>query len=255
MDIIQSIKEKLNEIERTENVHIIMAVESGSRSWGFESPDSDYDVRFIYVRRTEDYLKLVPVRDVIEWQLDDVYDISGWDLKKALLLLYESNPTMHEWCKSPIVYKESQLAQPLRELTRECFLPKKLLYHYVSMAENNYRTHLTGEKVRLKKYFYALRPVLAAHWVVEDQSAPPMLFEDLVDAKLPPKLLPIVQKLLKQKRQTSELGSGEHIPELDAYIHGEIEILKQLAAQQENRKNDWAKLDAFFQSAVLESGQ
>ena len=85
MNITALIKQKLNEIEKIENVQIIMAVESGSRAWGFASPDSDYDVRFIYVREAEDYLKLKPLRDVIEWQLDEVYDISGWDLKKALL--------------------------------------------------------------------------------------------------------------------------------------------------------------------------
>ena len=83
MDMEQIIREKLVEIENKENVRIIMAVESGSRAWGFASPDSDYDVRFVYVRNLEDYLKLEKTRDVIEWQLDDTLDISGWDLKKG----------------------------------------------------------------------------------------------------------------------------------------------------------------------------
>ena len=83
MDMEQVIREKLAEIENKENVRIIMAVESGSRAWGFASPDSDYDVRFVYVRKLEDYLKLDKTRDVIEWQLDDTLDISGWDLKKG----------------------------------------------------------------------------------------------------------------------------------------------------------------------------
>lgn len=64
------IEQKLKEIEEEENVKIILAVESGSRAWGFASPDSDYDVRFIYVRETKEYLKLNEIRDVIEWQLD-----------------------------------------------------------------------------------------------------------------------------------------------------------------------------------------
>ena len=85
-DITAQIKNKLAQIEFTENAQVIMAVESGSRAWGFASPDSDYDVRFIYVRRPEDYIRLNPLRDVIEWQLDDVYDVSGWDLQKALRL-------------------------------------------------------------------------------------------------------------------------------------------------------------------------
>ena len=118
-EIVKRIKEKLVEIEKVENVQIILAAESGSRAWGFASPDSDYDVRFIYIRKPEDYIRLNPVRDVIEWQLDDVYDVSGWDLQKALRLLHESNPALHEWCTSPIVYREDERADALRELSKE----------------------------------------------------------------------------------------------------------------------------------------
>ena len=118
-EIVKRIKEKLVEIEQVENVQIILAAESGSRAWGFASPDSDYDVRFIYIRKPEDYIRLNPVRDVIEWQLDDVYDVSGWDLQKALRLLHESNPALHEWCTSPIVYREDERADALRELSKE----------------------------------------------------------------------------------------------------------------------------------------
>ena len=96
---------KLAEIEQHENVRIIYAVESGSRAWGFASPDSDYDVRFIYVHSKEFYLKLEKTRDVIEWQLDETLDINGWDLQKTLRLLHKSNPTVFEWNQSPIVYK------------------------------------------------------------------------------------------------------------------------------------------------------
>jgi len=96
---------ELEKIERVENVRIIHAVESGSRAWGFASPDSDYDVRFIYVRDMRHYMKLEKTRDVIEWQLDEVLDINGWDLQKALRLLHSSNPTLFEWSNSPIIYK------------------------------------------------------------------------------------------------------------------------------------------------------
>ena len=101
--ITREIERKLKEVEEKENVTVIMAVESGSRAWGFASKDSDYDVRFLYVRRREDYLKLQPPRDVIEWQLDEVLDINGWDIRKALVLLYKSNPTLFELCNSPNV--------------------------------------------------------------------------------------------------------------------------------------------------------
>lgn len=78
-NIEEVIQEKLREIELRENVKVLYAVESGSRAWGVASPDSDYDVRFIYVRNQKDYLRLDEVRDVIEWQLDEVLDINGWD--------------------------------------------------------------------------------------------------------------------------------------------------------------------------------
>ena len=102
LDIIQK---KLGEIEAQEHVKILHCVESGSRAWGFASPDSDYDVRFVYLRRREDYLRLEGIRDVIEWQLDDVLDINGWDIQKYLRLLYKSNPTVFEWDLSPVVYR------------------------------------------------------------------------------------------------------------------------------------------------------
>ena len=75
------IQEKLHEIEKRENCRILLAVESGSRAWGFASPDSDYDVRFIYVRDKESYLKLNRPRDVIELPINDVLDINGWDVE------------------------------------------------------------------------------------------------------------------------------------------------------------------------------
>lgn len=251
IDIIAQIKNKLAEIEVTENVKVIMAVESGSRAWGFESPDSDYDVRFIYARKPEDYIRLNPVRDVIEWQLDDVYDVSGWDLQKALRLMHGSNPALHEWCNSPIVYMENEFAKSLRELAAECFLPKKALYHYISMTRHNYNTYLTGNDVRIKKYFYALRPVLAARWVADNGTPPPMLFDELVSSELHPELLPVVKNLVRVKKETSELGTGPKIPELDQYIREQMELMQKAADKAENLKNDWSKLEEFFRSTVL----
>ena len=140
----KKILEELRKIEAAEEVKIIMAVESGSRAWGFASPDSDYDVRFIYVRKQEDYLRLEGMRDVIEWRLDETLDISGWDLKKALQLIYKSNPTIFEWCASPIVYMENEAFAKIKALLPQYFSVKKSLYHYWHMAETNYREYLKG---------------------------------------------------------------------------------------------------------------
>ena len=161
------IEEQLKEIEEKENVKIIYCVESGSRAWGFASPDSDYDVRFIYVRNKEDYLKLNKNRDVIEWRLDDVLDINGWDIQKALRLLYKSNPTLIEWSMSPIVYKTTPQWEKISGIVSQYFLEKTGVYHYLSMAKGNYREYLKTDEVKLKKYFYVIRPILACKWILD----------------------------------------------------------------------------------------
>lgn len=135
--------EKLREIEQKEQVTILHAVESGSRAWGFASPDSDYDVRFIYVRPAEYYLKLEKTRDVIEWQLDERLDINGWDLQKALRLLHSSNPTLFEWNNSPIVYKTTEEWAEIRIEINNYFLARSGLYHYLNTA-----TTTTGTQSR-----------------------------------------------------------------------------------------------------------
>lgn len=247
MKMREIIEQKLREIEEREQVKIILAAESGSRAWGFASPDSDYDVRFIYVRQPEAYLRLRPMRDVIEWQLDDVLDINGWDVKKALQLLKKSNPTMFEWCNSPIVYKKSEEFRELEKLLPQYFSVKKSLYHYWNMADNNRRTYLGGKEVKLKKYFYMLRPILAADWIIEKKSPPPVLFEDLVRTQLPEKLKGEVERLSKQKRETSELGTAPAIPVIEEYIEESLDKIKALAEGLEDRPDcGWEALEQCF---------
>lgn len=170
-DIIKEIEQKLLEIEKNENVIVLHAVESGSRAWGFASPDSDYDVRFIYVRRKEDYLKLNESRDVIEWQLDEVLDINGWDLKKVLKQFYRGNATLFEWSRSPIVYKTTELWKQIYDEVKSYFSVKVAAYHYYGTAKSIYIQYLQEESVKYKKYFYALRPLLAVKYIQEYQSS------------------------------------------------------------------------------------
>lgn len=156
----KKIKEQLRRIEDAENIKILLAVESGSRALGFASPDSDYDVRFVYIRSLEDYLRLDAIRDVIELPIDDVLDINGWDLQKTLRLLHKSNPTLFEWFSSPIVYKKTEFSDKFRDLMMHYFSPKKTLYHYVSMAEGNYREYLKGDLVKAKN----ISTLCARYW-------------------------------------------------------------------------------------------
>lgn len=240
------ILKQLQEIEEKENVKIIMAIESGSRAWGFASLDSDYDVRFIYVRKAEDYLKLEGVRDVIEWRCDDLLDINGWDIKKALQLLHKSNPTIFEWCASPIVYMESEEFSWLKEILPQYFSAKKGLFHYWHMASTNYREYLKGDMVRIKKYFYVLRPILAAKWILDRKQAPPMRFDELVEAQLEEELKPELERLLEMKKVMSELGMAPKIPVFNDYIEYELPGIKVMAEGMEENKADWLPLNELF---------
>lgn len=246
------IAEKLVEIERTQNVRIIHAVESGSRAWGFASPDSDYDVRFIYVRPLEYYLRLEQTRDVIEYQLDETLDINGWDLQKALRLLYKSNPTIFEWNNSPVIYKTSPEWQRVNNIINNYYNSKHGVYHYLSMAKSNYREYLKTDIVKLKKYFYVIRPVLACKWIIDKNSPPPMLFSELCDAQLEPYMKPYIDKLLNLKINTPEISMGKRIDEVNNYIESNIDKLERtISDMPESKYNDWKALDEIFRSFLI----
>jgi uncharacterized protein len=145
---------ELRAIEEAHSVTVLFACESGSRAWGFASPDSDYDVRFVYVNRLPWYLTVHPQRDVIEVPISGELDISGWDLRKALGLLHKSNPTLLEWMQSPIQYLRHDATAGLAALVPQVFSPIRSYHHYLSMAKKNFRGYLQGDVVRYKKYFY-----------------------------------------------------------------------------------------------------
>lgn len=244
--IKEIIDEKLDEIEKRENVKILHCVESGSRAWGFPSPDSDYDVRFIYVRPKEYYLRLDKAKDVIEWQLDDTLDINGWDLQKALRLLHKSNQTLFEWNNSPIIYRTSDEWDVISKVFDRHFNVISGLYHYLSTAKSNYREYLKGDSVRLKKYFYVLRPLLACEYIRDNMAPPPMLFEELL-CYLDGDVLCEVRNLLEQKKITSELGDGKKISCINEYIERKIEEFdKYVSVITPKKKNDWDELNKLF---------
>lgn len=250
------IKQKLLEIEKAENVRILHAVESGSRAWGFASPDSDYDVRFIYVRPEKDYLRLEEIRDVIELPINDMLDINGWDLKKALRLLYKSNPTLFEWFSSPIVYLETEFAECFKSVMTDYFSAKKSLYHYISMAEGNYREYLRGDMVKAKKYFYVLRPLLACRWVIDKETPPPMLFSELAAEELPFFLKNEVDKLLKLKMESPEIKEIPRINALNTFLDAEISDIKStICEMKEMQYNNWEKLNSLFLNTLRDEGQ
>ena len=246
-DIVKEINEKLDEIEAKDNVRILHAIESGSRAWGFASPDSDYDVRFIYVRRREDYLRLDEPRDVIEWQLDDVLDINGWDLKKALKQFARGNATLFEWSGSPIVYRTTDEWSRIREVSKQYFSEKSAVYHYYGTANSTYQEYLQGDTVRYKKYFYALRPLLAAEYIEKYHTAPPVLFDDLLKLDLDPELKTAIDELLEAKKRTTEKEENPQMPVIKRYIEEEIQKQKVIADElADDHNRNWSALDKVF---------
>lgn len=251
MTVKEIISEKIKDIEQKENIRIIHAVESGSRAWGFASPDSDYDVRFIYVRPKEYYLRLDKTRDVIEWQLDDTLDINGWDLKKALVLLHSSNPTLFEWNQSPIIYKTTPEWQQIACIINDYFVEKSGLYHYLNTAKRNYNEFLLGETVKYKKYFYVLRPILACKWIIKEGTPPPMLFSELCERYLDDSIRDDVEKLLEIKIKTPEKSFGEPFGGLNFYIEQSLEEISNLIESLPHTpRENWEELNSIFVSML-----
>lgn len=245
------IKSKLKEIEEKENIKILHSVESGSRAWGFASPDSDYDVRFIYVRPKEFYLRLDKTRDVIEWQLDDTLDINGWDVSKALTLLHKSNPTLFEWNSSPTVYKTTKEWESIATIINKYFAPKSGLYHYLSTAKSNYREYLKGETVRLEKYFYVLRPLLACKWILAEGTPPPMLFSELMDKYIDESIRADVLKLLDLKMNKPEIAEGKRFEKINEYLNKSIlEIEEQIKNLPSSYEKSWDELNKVLLSVL-----
>jgi predicted nucleotidyltransferase len=206
-EIVEIITAKLLKIEKEHNVKILYAVESGSRAWGFESTDSDYDVRFVYVHPKNWYLNILPKRDVIEYPIVDEYDFSGWDLRKTLFLVNKSNPVIFEWLKSPIVYyKDKFFYDVIEKIAKEYFSPVSSVYHYLHMADGNYRHYFQENEVKIKKYFYVLRPLLACLWIENYNETPPLEFEKLITQITDKALLNGITELLTRKKSGIEMG-------------------------------------------------
>jgi predicted nucleotidyltransferase len=173
------ILEKLNEIERDHSIEILFAVESGSRAWGFASPDSDYDIRFVYKHNADWYLNLWEQKDTMQFMTEDDLDGSGWDIRKTLKLLSKSNASLIDWLFSPIVYKSSDtLLEEMKALAQKNFNPVAGFFHYHSMCKN-FEESLDSEEMTLKSFFYAIRTALCANWIYKKEKIPPVKFQEL----------------------------------------------------------------------------
>ncbi|MBS0525801.1 MAG: nucleotidyltransferase domain-containing protein [Proteobacteria bacterium] len=250
VEVRANIDRRLAGIERTFGVEIFYACESGSRAWDFASLDSDYDVRFLYRHPRDWYLSLDEQRDVIETPIEGVYDVNGWDLRKALRLALKGNPVLFEWLSSPTRYLERPLAARFHDMALSVFDPVKAYRHYLSMARGQRRTYLMGETVRQKKYFYAVRPLLACHYLLAARSLVPMRFLDLMDAVTPPAdVRETLIEMLRTKRRASEAAEAQRLPVLDRWIGQSLEAL-EARAPDPVAPADRAPLEQFFRFAI-----
>lgn len=244
------ILQRLSEIELRYDVKILLAVESGSRAWGFASKDSDYDVRFVYVHRKEWYLKLIEGRDVIEeLDPDGVLDLAGWDLKKALTLMGKGNCAFAEWLNSPLAYyHDEKFIESISTLNDEYLRKISAVNHYYHMATKHDKRYLEKRGCELKKFMYHIRGLLAAKWAAIYGTYPPVLFEELVEKMIDDdNIKSEISELVELKRESREHNTTIVNDELVCFANRTAaEIEAMFGTFPDEKQPDYKKLDAFF---------
>lgn len=252
----EEIAARLAEVAAEAGVRVLFAVESGSRAWGFASPDSDWDIRFVYAAPLADYLTVRPRRDVIEQPVDARgIDLAGWDARKALQLLLASNPALIEWLQSPITYADDDAFRPaVAELAAAHASRRALAHHYRSIARTHWERDLARtDTVKLKRYFYVLRAVAALAWVARTDALPPIRLADLIaGVDLPTDARADLDDLLALKTSLSELGTGARRPALDRFISATLDAIDpaDLDDRAAHRAAFEAEADALFRRVL-----
>jgi predicted nucleotidyltransferase len=245
------IQTAITQLEARHGIRILYACESGSRAWGFPSPDSDYDVRFIYAHSAAWYLTLDDGPDMLSFPVDDELDLGGWELRKTLKLLRGANAALFEWLQSPVVYREAAgFRAALKPLLPACWNPRAGLHHYLGQLRRGVEEDLTGEQVRLKRLFYALRSALAARWIQQRPTeVPPMEFAQL-RALLPPDLNDAVEALLARKATADEKTTVPQPAVLVAYLQQEYDTaqIARAALPVPHQPNPTPALDSVFRA-------
>ena len=246
------IQAQIKELELRHNIRILFAIESGSRAWGFPSPDSDYDVRFIYAQPLDWYLTIQDKKDTLDFPINGELDIGGWDIKKAMLLLKKSNAPLLEWMQSPIIYKvEPGFSDALKALCGDFYSPKAVMHHYLSMAKKH-KTLIeeSGDKVRLKTYFYALRAALAGNWILHHDTVPPIEFSKLLYLVEDNAVRNQILELIAVKGVRDESFVYQRNAQIEQLIDDLISDNDTQFPNLKASKGDVGILDAFFRKIV-----
>jgi hypothetical protein len=254
---VKQIDARLDAIEADDRVAIGWAIESGSRAWGFPSPDSDYDCRFLFVRQQDDYLSPWVRRDVIETPLEGDLDVNGWDLSKAIKLLLKGNAVVIEWLTSPIAYRgDAWMRDALLDLARRFTNRDAVARHYLHLGEGQRKTYFSDSKdVALKKLFYALRPAAALRWMRlhPEERVAPMHFPTLMEQSIPPSdVQNIASELIALKAASKEMGSAPLPVAIRDFVDCEFALAREVFAPRSNTLNPDAKkaAEALFRTAI-----
>lgn len=241
----------LAEIEQKRDIRILLAVESGSRAWGFPSPDSDYDIRIIFTHSRDSYLRVDNPADAFAHFEGELLDFSGWDLRKSLRLLRSSNATLFEWSKSPIIYhSDSDFLTEFRQLCKAFFQPQKALYHYRGIAKKSFLTLEDNLEIKVKKLFYVIRPLLAAHWILDFGGIPPMDIQALMRNPGIETIKGKLEKLIELKKDSRE---GEMITlkgDMVEFIDSSFQRLEVEPESESHELPSSMVLDNFFRDQL-----
>jgi predicted nucleotidyltransferase len=247
------ILERLKELETEHNIKILYACESGSRGWGFASPNSDWDVRFIYVHTKDWYLSIDEPKDMLDFAIDaNELDLTGWELRKTLRLFRSSNASPFEWLQSPIVYLDPyNFKSSLWDLTADYFKPRSTAFHYLGLAKSSSKKGLVDGQMDIKKYFYVLRPLLAAYWICNKKTAPPMEFAPLLEQIKSEEILYTAIKALTERKIAAQEGDfTAPVPVIQEFIHKTLAELGAKAKELPAEPKDSTKLNALFRSCM-----
>ena len=252
----EQIEDKLVKIEEKYQINILMAVEAGSRIWEFESPDSDYDIRFIYVRRLDEYLSIYGHKDTIE-DLDGLVDTVGWDLRKALSLSIKSNSAIYEWVNSPIRYRWSHFADKLQEIVNGQTRLYTHIKHSANLCKAQYKRFVEPyDEVRYKKYVYAIRSALSIAYMFEYEEVAPVSMIDTLDGLKKRGVLSIpevmgIDQVIKDKKEKNEYETGPRNTMLDVLIESYLGDAAQYEDDvKPNREKYMIESNEFFKDTV-----
>jgi len=253
--IKKSIINKLSNIEQLHNVKILLAIESGSRGWGFAAANADYDCRFIYAHKTEKYLSILEMDEFIDYELNETFDIRGYDLKRVLKYIMKSQATINEWLSSNVIYiNNGPVTKKLSKLAADFFNPIPVSYHYLSLAKKMLAEITVADEAKIKKYFYILRPIANLNYIQQYGKMPYMEYDKTLGATTPPSgVATAIQALKKQK---AALLEHDKIPQhmfLIDYFNSEISRFESVLKEMKHEKNtNYTPLDEAFREIIEE---